>query len=406
MKRKCLKCIFLILFFILIFTIKVEATPGNPAFVDDVFYEAIVDTLNNLNYNSINDRDLDYVVTDQELESITFLSCGDMEHTIYDVQGLEKITNLEYFGILYSDISNIDISQNTRLRNIKIVNANNLKHVDFSKNVNLQTINLTYTHLDELNVENCHNLIHLEMGAGCIDDATIEELDLSNCQKLQYLSISGNKLKKVDLSQNKYLNFINISSGTLEELILPENSEIDHLAIFNNNIQSLDDIKNFETANITKLYIQGNNIDDFSLIYEKDSIEEVVTDEIDEYKDIWEDEDIDENEDIENFKLVNEKEQYYEREKYHDKIENYDGILIILVSFATVFVLATLLKVYTNSLNKITSGNTNFSNENKSKKYDNYYDNKYVKDDDYYEDLSGKYEEDDLSGRSNEDRRL
>ena len=91
MKNKTLKIFLLTMFLILIFITKVEATPGNKDFEDDLFYQSIIDTLNNTNYNNINDRNINYVVTEDELKSIKTLFCGDIDNKIYDLKGLEKL---------------------------------------------------------------------------------------------------------------------------------------------------------------------------------------------------------------------------------------------------------------------------------------------------------------------------
>ena len=278
MKNKILKIFLLTMFLILIFITKVEATPGNKDFVDELFYQSIIDTLNNTNYNNINDRNINYVVTEDELKSVKTLFCGDIDNKIYDLKGLEKLINLENFSVYYSDIYDIDISQNTKLKNIEIVNANNIKHVDFSNNIELQSINLTYTHLEELNVENCPKLMYLVMGAGNTQNATIQELDLSNCNELIYLSFGGNKLRNLDLSQNEDLEYLCVTSGTLEEIILPENSQIETLSLYDNNIKTIYDIKNIETDNnLRKVYIQENYIEDCDFLYENEDIEDLLT---------------------------------------------------------------------------------------------------------------------------------
>lgn len=90
MKNKFLKIFLLTIFLILIFITRVEATPGNKDFVDDFFYQAIIDTLNEQEHNGINDRTLSYNVTEEELESLE-----DMP-TIEDInlEGYKKINSI------------------------------------------------------------------------------------------------------------------------------------------------------------------------------------------------------------------------------------------------------------------------------------------------------------------------
>ena len=62
--------------------------------------------LNKNNINSINNRTLDYSVTDNELQQITSLNCGsfDSNEKIKNMKGLEKLTNLQSLSINYPDI--------------------------------------------------------------------------------------------------------------------------------------------------------------------------------------------------------------------------------------------------------------------------------------------------------------
>lgn len=63
MKKKTLKIASFLACFMIFGITQVEATPANPNFEDDVFYEAIVNNLNQSNFNNIDDRDYDYEVT-------------------------------------------------------------------------------------------------------------------------------------------------------------------------------------------------------------------------------------------------------------------------------------------------------------------------------------------------------
>lgn len=398
MKNKSLKIFLLLIFFILIFVNKVEATPGNKFFEDDEFYKAIIDSLNKSNYNFVKDRDINYNATDEELESIKTLECGNINKSIYSLKGLEKLTSLEDFRVSYPSITNIDISNNINLRNISIINANNLKDIDFSYNKKLESIDLTYTHLNSLDLSNCPNVTMIMMGAGSTNEATIEELDLRSCSNLAYLCISGNKLKTVDLSQNKKLTYLNISQGTLEQVILPENSEITSLALFNNNIKSLEKIKNFETANnLKELYIQGNEINDFSKIYEKQKIEKINIEDQKKNITIRPEENEEEYENIENEKEnIQENSDNTYKEKGTKEIVNFLSIIIIVIlgygiKWGFIIFLIYLLYKYFVVAIKGINNSSNASIQNNQNKKEEY---KYPRSEEYYNDLSGRSDED------------
>lgn len=284
MNKKIVKIYIILLLLFFIFCIpKAYATPGNSKFEDDAFYQAIIDNLNEVKFNNISNRDENYCVTDEELKSITALMIGkdSLEKKVKNMKGIEELTSLIYLEINYSKIETLDISKNVNLECLRVLNASNLDYIDFSNNVKLREIDLTYTHLSSLNIENCSELEVLRMGAGITEKSKITELDLSNCPNLYELNLWGNKLTTLDLSNNKFLNNVYVTDGTLENIILPENSMIEKLALYNNKISSLEDIVNLETSSeLQTLFISENDIEDYTLLDDM----EVATDIIPEKK--------------------------------------------------------------------------------------------------------------------------
>jgi len=280
MKKRTLKVTIFLILFVLLGITQVDAIPANSNFEDDIFYEAIIDNLNESKFNMIDDRDYNYEVTQEELESITDLSFGDFEQEekVENLKGLELLTSLERLSIQYPNIDEIDISHNKELKYISILNANFLDEIDFSQNINLENIDLVYTHLKYLNVQNCTKLKKINMGAGMTDAAKIEKLDVRNCKDLTSLSISGSKLSEVDLSQNAKLEDVLLTNGNIKHIVLPPESSIRRLVLFNNVLESLDDIENLEKmTSLNTLYIQNNNIMDFSLLQDLPNLTEIKT---------------------------------------------------------------------------------------------------------------------------------
>ena len=75
-----------------------------------------------------------------------------------------------------------------------------------------------------------------------INSLNITEINLSNCEGLQVLSISDNQLKSLDISKNFALAELYCSFNQLSELVLQSNSDLTLLSCFSNQIQEL----NFE----------------------------------------------------------------------------------------------------------------------------------------------------------------
>ena len=265
--KKYIISFFMVILYIVLCENHVDATPANTNFKDDIFYKAIIDNLNNNNVNSISDRNIDYCVTDEELKTITSISCGSLNEEVKDMSGLEKLTELKKLVIKYPLIEKLDITKNTSLEYIEVLNANKLDNIDFSNNVNLSTIDLTYTHLKELNLNNCTKLISLEMGTGNTNDAKIEKIDLSNCKELTKLKIIGNQFTEINLENNINLTDVNLGNGKINKITLPVNSKIKSLILYNNEFVSLKNIENLNSCkSLNELLLSENHIMDISML--------------------------------------------------------------------------------------------------------------------------------------------
>lgn len=250
------------------FAKNVDATPVHKDIKDDVFYSVIIENLNSRNVFGKNDREVNYIVTDEELNTITYLKIDGHQHNIEDFQGLNKLKSLRTLVLeYYLSLSKLDISQNKELTYLRVLNANSLHDIDFSNNTKLLTIDLTYTHLNSLDLKNCVELRELRVGAGGISESRLKYLDVSNCLKLNSIAITGHHLESVDLSNNTNLSSVSIAFGDLKKIILPQNSNISTLGLIVNEIESLSDITNIENqGNLKTLRLNENKIVDVNLI--------------------------------------------------------------------------------------------------------------------------------------------
>ena len=127
-------------------TADIPNTLPNDDFVDPNFYNCIID-----NYNDINGTSLDYNYNLQEdrIKTITSLTCNNKG--INNLQGLEKLTRLNYLSLSNNNISSIDLSHNNRLTELYIYN-NNLNSIDLTNNTSLETLDISNNNIINLNL--------------------------------------------------------------------------------------------------------------------------------------------------------------------------------------------------------------------------------------------------------------
>lgn len=176
--------ILLVVFTIMFFN-KVSAAPANTSFNDDAFYDCIVVKLNTDGFNSVYDRDATtYVVTKEELESISVLKCN--EASIKDTKGIELLTNLTDLNLSDNGINSIDLSKNIKINNLLLSN-NNLSSLNLTKNTDLENLYLNGNKLTSLDLSNNKNLLVLN-----VNNNKLENLDLSNNTKITDLKAETN----------------------------------------------------------------------------------------------------------------------------------------------------------------------------------------------------------------------
>ena len=192
--------------------VKAEEIP-NQAFDDYNFYKCVID-----NYNTKNTKEEEYThnLTDDELNTITNLSCSGKskleEEKIVSVKGLEKLTNLNSIDLSYNNISTIDVKQHSELTEI-LMYYNNLTELDVTSNLKLKTLS--------------------------IYNNEIENIDLSKNTELTYLSLSNNNISNLDISKNTQLNYLSLANNNLSNIDLSQNSELTTLYLFDNHFMNL-----------------------------------------------------------------------------------------------------------------------------------------------------------------------
>lgn len=119
------------------------------------------------------------------------------------------------------NIEAIDLSPCPNLRQL-YASYNKLSSVDLSNNPLLEHLSLSFnSELSSLNLANSTNLTQLE----AYGVSGISGVDLSSCQQLNWLSISGSKIIEIDLSSCRSLQQVYLTDNNLLERIIVSTSQ-------------------------------------------------------------------------------------------------------------------------------------------------------------------------------------
>ena len=151
---------------------------------------------------------------------------------IGSLKGVEIFTELQTLSCYYNSISSLDVTKNTKLRNL-IFGSNEVSSIDLSKNTALKHISCYDNKLTSLNVSNCPDLDYLD----CMYNR-LTSLDVSKNTKLVELICSGNGLTSLDLSKNTALEKLNCDDNKLTSLNLTNNKKLKKLDCSLNKINS------------------------------------------------------------------------------------------------------------------------------------------------------------------------
>lgn len=189
------------------------------------------------------DKDQDGSLSAEEAEQVTKLKLSDapMYSNVSDLTGIEKFPNLqilycnrtkitqldlsentklEYLHCQGSQITKLDVSHNTELKELDCQETS-ISSLDISNNPQLKKVYCYSTNITDLNTEKNSELTHLSCW-----NTGIEELDLSNNTNLQQLYCADTKLKNLDLSANQQLTHLDCKNASLLWMNIGDNPKL------------------------------------------------------------------------------------------------------------------------------------------------------------------------------------
>ncbi len=158
------------------------------------------------------DTDEDGKLNADEISNITTLNV--YSKGISSLKGVEFLTDLQKLYCYSNNLSELDVSQNTKLT-LLFCYSNNLSGLDVSSNLDLTNLKCDNNNLTELDVSQNADLQFLYCHANDLD-----ELDVSNNPKLTELYCQNNNLYELDLSRNSSLTTLTCGGNHFVKLDL------------------------------------------------------------------------------------------------------------------------------------------------------------------------------------------
>ncbi|WGF92189.1 T9SS type A sorting domain-containing protein [Aequorivita marisscotiae] len=177
----------------------------------------------------VHDKNITDLTGIEAFVNITSLTCSSNPISTVD---LSNNPDLELLVIGRTNLSSLDISQNTALFTLYIDNTN-ITEIDTSNHPNLEFLNAAYGSLESVDLSNNPNLVILKL-----EDTNVETLDLSSNPLLEALGIYGTVIDDLDFSLLPNLKIISLGNNNIETIDFSENPDL--CSVFIGNCPALE----------------------------------------------------------------------------------------------------------------------------------------------------------------------
>ena len=179
------------------------------------------------------DKDNNDYLSDVELEATEMDFGGVMQ----SMKGLEYFTELETLSVSMSNVEELDLSANTKLKSVKFNNSK-LTYVYFGRNPNLTSIELK-------------------------SNMTLKSLDVSKLENLGYLILTKTGVTEVDVSNNPMLRNFTCDHSYISCIDVRRNPLIGNIQC--NDCPNLNTIKLGDSDNLNMLYCQNTALTELDI---------------------------------------------------------------------------------------------------------------------------------------------
>jgi len=199
---------------------------------DDNFEQSIIDA-------GFDDKIDDYVLT-QNISSIVRLGTSESEIKLFN-KGIRNLTGLDEFRSLKEFSADLNL----------------IDSVDFSKNLNLETISIYYNNIKSIDISKNENLKSLNILGNPIQTRTV---DISKNLNLEVLSIGGSAGTRLINDQGEFIAQIPSTKAKISSLDFSLNSNLKSLKITHSEIISLETSNYNNLDNIVLLDLSFNEL--------------------------------------------------------------------------------------------------------------------------------------------------
>lgn len=193
------------------------------------------------------------------------LICNKWDFIVSNLEGIEYFSNLKSLTCRRTDLTELNLSQNTALESLECSNNEKLETLILSSNDNLTYLTCEGNGLIGLDVSGCTSLEQMGIGGNskltslilpdslkglnCYSNA-LTSLDVSGCKGLIGLVCVDNQLTSLDVSNNATLMGMECWRNQLTDLDVSNNPDLVELICGDNQLTSLDISKNTKLESI------------------------------------------------------------------------------------------------------------------------------------------------------------
>ena len=217
---------------------------SNVVFDDEIFKAYCVE-----NFDSDGDGEVSYA----EAKVVTYIDVS--QQGISSLKGIEHFINLTWLSCYDNQLTSLDVSQNTALKQLAC-DYNQLTSLDVSKNNDIEYLHCYNNQLTSLDVSKNTALISLHCGSN-----QLTSLDVSKNTALGSLFCSNNQLPSRDVGQNTALTSLSCDGNQLASLDVSQNTALKQLACDHNQLTSLDVSQNTALERLNCYFNQLTSLD-------------------------------------------------------------------------------------------------------------------------------------------------
>ena len=200
-------------------------------------------------------------ITSADMEKIAAMTELDVSGTdenpgtLTSLQGIEYFESLTYLECVYSSLTSLEVSANTKLTELWCY-SNQLTELDVRANTALTYLYCGTNQLTSLDVRANTALMYLDCASN-----SLTTLDVSANTALTFLKCDNNQLMSLDVRANTALTYLYCHSNQLTTLDVSANTALMYLSCSSNSLTSLDVSRNTALTDLSCSYNSLTSLD-------------------------------------------------------------------------------------------------------------------------------------------------